>query len=167
MKKLRLVNKLITFFEKIEEGCLISLFSCLLLIAFLQIILRDLFATGISYADPLLRHLVLWIGLLGATLATRQDRHIHIDILPRIVPEKRKALLQIATNLFSTIICLFLTYAAIKFIRDEYQAATTLFLQIPIWILEVILPMAFAIMTLRFFTKTIRNVFAIIKGMFL
>lgn len=156
--------KILKIFEKIEEYCLISLFSCLLLIAFLQIVLRNLFATGISYADPLLRHLVLWIGLLGATLATKQDKHIHIDILPRLLPERKKAFLQIAINLFSTIICIFLTYAAIKFIKYEYQAATTLFLQIPIWILEVILPITFAIMAIRFFAKTIRNVFATVKG---
>ncbi len=158
------INKLIRIFEKIEECGLIFLFTCLLLIACLQIVLRNIFATGIGYADPLLRHLVLWTGLLGATLATKQDRHIHIDILPRIVPERGKAFLQIAINLFSTIICIFLTYAAIKFIKDEYQAATNLFLQIPIWILEVILPIAFGIMAIRFFAKTITNVFAVIKG---
>jgi len=164
IEAMRKINNLINFFGKIEEGLLILLFILLIFISLLQIVLRDIFSTGIGYADPIIRHLVLWIGLFGATLATKQDRHIHIDILPRIVPGRWKSFLQIAINSFSTSICIFLTYSALKFIKDEYQAKVTLVPHIPIWIGEVILPIAFFIMTIRFFTKTIKGLVSIFRG---
>ena len=52
-------------------------------LAFLQIFLRNVFTTGLAWGDLVLRNLVLWIGFIGATLATREGKHINIDILSR------------------------------------------------------------------------------------
>ena len=54
--------------------------------SFLQVLLRNLFHAGVEGTDVLLRHGVLWIALVGASLAIRRARHIRIDIVPRLIP---------------------------------------------------------------------------------
>ena len=65
----------------IEDGLLVLIVATLVGIAGLQIILRDFFNIGLTWGDPLLRTLVLWVGMLGAMIASRTENHISIDCL--------------------------------------------------------------------------------------
>ena len=67
--------------EKLEDFLLPALFILTLLLSVLQIILRNVFSSGLVWADPLLKIMVLWLGMFGALYATRKRRHIKIDIL--------------------------------------------------------------------------------------
>ena len=49
-----------------------------------------------------------------------------------------------------------MTWAAVKFVRDDAQIGTRTFLDLPTWVLEMIIPAAFAIMSLRFLMHAIR-----------
>jgi TRAP-type C4-dicarboxylate transport system permease small subunit len=55
-------------------------------LAFAQIVLRNGFDGGIVWADSLLRIMVLWIALIGAVVASRDQRHINIDLISRFLP---------------------------------------------------------------------------------
>src|SRR5262245_3985963 len=52
----------------------------------LQIVLRNLFHTGLLWIDPLTRALVFWLAFLGALAATGRVRHLHIDVVQRALP---------------------------------------------------------------------------------
>ena len=133
------------------EGILIVLLLGLMIgIAFLQIVLRNLFATGLSWADALVRNLVVWVGFIGAVLATREGKHITIDLILRGLPQRAKGVIERLTYLFSFGICGFLTFAAIKFIRNEALMGSRTFWEIPTWVPGLILPATFVLMTFRF-----------------
>ena len=55
----------------VENGLLVLLLTGMILLAMLQIVLRNGWDTGLSWADPTLRVAVLWVTLLGAMAATR------------------------------------------------------------------------------------------------
>jgi len=137
-------------FNKLEQAILVSLLLIMVGLAFIQIFLRVFFHSGIIWGDVALRHLVLWVGLVGATVATRESRHINIDILPRLLSGKAKSILGILIDFFSAFICLLLTLGGIKFVSDEFLVKTTTFLGIPEWIVAVIFPVAFSVITLHF-----------------
>ena len=59
--------------EKLEDFLLPALFILTLFLAVLQIIMRNMFSSGIVWADPLLKIMVLWLGMLGALYATRKS----------------------------------------------------------------------------------------------
>jgi len=150
--------------EKLEYLLLVSLLAVMVGLAFLQIVLRVFFATGMLWGEPLLRHLVLWVGLLGATMAAKEGRHINIDVISRVLPERGKIAIQALTDLFSTVICIFLIYSSLTFIRDEFQAATLAFSKIPTWTVAVIFPIAFGTIALRFAIRGFRNGAVAIRG---
>ena len=143
--------------NKLEYVVLAFLFAVMVGLAFLQIVLRIFFATGILWGDPLLRHLLLWVALLGATMATKEGRHINIDVITRVLPGKGKAVVHTLTDLFSATICIFLLEASLKFLRDEFQVGSLAFLTVPIWTVCVIFPIAFGLIAFRFAASGIRN----------
>ena len=107
--------------NKLEEVLLISLLVLMVILAFLPILFRNVIATGLIWIDPLLRHLVLWVALLGASLATRQERHIKIDLLSNYLPAAGQRVVQGGLDLLAALVCLSLVVPGIDFVRDEAQ----------------------------------------------
>jgi TRAP-type C4-dicarboxylate transport system permease small subunit len=99
------------------------------------------------------------VGFVGATLATKEGKHINIDIVSRWMPSLGKNIATLITHLFSFFICCALTYAALKFIKNEVEMGNRTFLNIPVWIPETILPMTFSLMTLRFGLRSFKALF--------
>jgi len=118
---------------------------------FLQVILRNAFQSGLFAADLLLRQGMLWLGLAGASLASRgESRHIEIDILSRLIapPWDRRA--RRLADLFAGGACLLLARASLLFVAEEWSAASRIAGAIPAWALQSILPLGFLLMALRF-----------------
>jgi C4-dicarboxylate transporter DctQ subunit len=136
--------------DRVEQTLITILLSLMITIAFLQIVLRNIFATGITWADPLVRNLVLWVGFVGAAIATREGKHITIDVLPQWVPQQVKTIIGIIIQLFAAFICGLLTFAAVKFVRNEALMGSITFVGVPAWVPQLILPITFGIMALRF-----------------
>jgi C4-dicarboxylate transporter, DctQ subunit len=135
---------------RVEQTLIVTFLGFMILLAFLQIFLRNFFSTGLDWGDQLLRNLVLWIGFIGATLATKEGKHINIDVVSRWLPSLGKNVVTFIIHLFSFFICCLLTYATLKFIKNEVQMENMTFLNIPAWVPEMILPITFSLMTFRF-----------------
>ena len=142
---------------RMEQILLVTFLGFMILLAFLQILLRNFLFTGLDWGDSLLRNLVLWVGFVGATLATKEGKHINIDIVSRWLPSLAKNIVALITHLFSFFICCALTYAAIKFIKNEVEMGNRTFLNIPAWIPEMILPMTFGLMIFRFGLRSFKT----------
>ena len=137
-------------FQLLEEGLLAALMGAMVLVSFAQIALRNLFSLSLEWADPLVQLLLLWTAFLGALIATRQQGHIHIDALLRLAPLRCRRGLQAAGALFSALVCLLLTWVAIQFVSGEREAGTTGVWSLSTWKLQLIFPLTFGLMTLRF-----------------
>lgn len=140
-----------------EETFLCLLLASMIILACVQIFLRFFFSAGFLWADPLLRYMVLWAGLFGAAVATKQGKHITIDIISHMLPEQYQSWLQALLNLFATGVSTTLTYAAIIFVRDEAAYGGRALLDIPSWGLNLIFPLAFGIISFRFLILTLNN----------
>ena len=88
MKILTAIN---SWIAKIEGVLIVIVVSIMVLLAFFQVAMRNLFDQGLLWGDIFLRHLVLWVGFLGASLATREEKHINIDVFSRFIPKKWQA----------------------------------------------------------------------------
>ena len=133
----------------LEDALLVALLGSLVLLASLQIVLRNVFDSGIIWGDPLLRVLVLWVGLLGAMVASRDDRHITVDVLSEALPPRGLALARTLTNLFTASVAGVIAAHASRFVAMEYEAGASAFAQLPAWPFEAILPLAFGVISLR------------------
>ena len=144
------LSKVLKQIHRIEDGIIAFLLFAMILISTSQIFLRNIFDSGIIWADPLLRIMVLWLGLLGALAATRENKHISIDLLTRFLSDYGRLLSKAFASIFSSIVAGILSYHSARFVIMEYEAKTTVITNIPAWIIELILPLAFGLIAIRF-----------------
>lgn len=161
MKILKNIENLLT---KIETAVMILLLSVMVLMAFLQVVLRDLFSVGILWGDVFLRHLVLWVGFLGAALATRDEKHFGMDILNRFLSKKITTVTTMIADLFAGVVCYFLVKASISFLQIGIDPTSKLIWNVPTWVFLVIIPIGFGLVLLHFVFRALRHLAATIQG---
>lgn len=151
------------FLKRIEEALLISLVILMVLLAFFQVLLRNIFSSGIIWADIFLRHLVLWVGLLGAVLVTRERRHIKIDIFSKFFSDNIRPMINLGIDSISFFITVLLTKASITFVMSEKLGGSILFLRVPTWTMELIIPIAFALISLHFLLRISEGIYEMLE----
>lgn len=137
-------------FAKIVGNLLIFMLLSMTLLVAAQVVLRNFFNSGISWADVAARHSVMWVAFLGAMLATRSRQHIAIDILTRFIPRKPKNIVRIFLDLFACIAAYYLASASWAFVLEERDMGTELFLGIPTWTAQTIIPFGFIMISLEY-----------------
>ena len=147
MTPLARINALIS---RLEDSLLIGLVASLLLLAVAQIILRNAFGQGILWAEPAMRIAVLWIAMVGGMVACREGGHIKINLFDLYVQGRARRALAALAHLGACVTCAALAYASWLFVGYERMDGMTTFLNLPAWWFESILPVGFAVMTLRF-----------------
>lgn len=138
------------FIAVVETALVVFLLGSMVLLSFTQVILRNVFSTGLIWADTFLRQLVLWVAFLGGSLAVQNRRHLNIDVLTRFMSERGKKMARLATDLFAGALSLLFFEASLEFVRNEMAQATTLFLEIPTWYFQLIIPIGYGLLSFRF-----------------
>ncbi len=144
-------SSILKILHRIEDSILVGLLSLMIGLAVAQIFLRNLFDAGFLWGDVLVRILVLWIGLAGAMVASRDGKHINIDIVTRYLPVKVKKIVNCVIELFTGVICTIAAWYGLKFVQMEYQYGGQAFANIPVWLCESIIPFAFTVIAVRYF----------------
>lgn len=147
---------LIKTVHRIEDVLLIVLLSSMIALASTQILLRIFFEFGLIWAEPLLRVMVLWLGLTGATVASRHNKHIHIDILTRFFSKNLYLFVQTFVGLFTAWICFLIAWHGARWVQMDYVDEMTGLGGIPSWMLEIIIPISFAVIGIRYFIFSMR-----------
>lgn len=150
-------RRLTAWLRRLEDIILATILAAMIVLAIGQVVLRNIWGSGIGWADPLLRILVLWITLLGAMAATRDRNHINIDILSKFLPAYLKKPAQLLTHLFTAVVCAILAWQGGRLVLLDYREATIAFASVPAWTCELIIPFGFGIMSLRFFLYGLQN----------
>ena len=132
--------------------------SGMILLAASQIVLRNFFGFGFIWADELLRMLVLWIAVAGAVAASRTDKHINIAVLDRFLPDNIKTVMKIVVDVFTAVICAVITWYSIQFVLTSREYEDVLLGNVPAWILQLVLPIGFGLISWRYLVFTIQAV---------
>ena len=151
-------NPIVRFIEILEDSLVVLLFAAIASISLLQIILRNFFDSGISWATPMLGVLLLWLTLSGAVVAVRKDRHISINILARNFSPPIMCLTYAMTKLFTTIVCAVVAYYGALFVQLDYEQGSTLFADLPAWACELIIPISFSLLSIRYFISAVEEI---------
>lgn len=150
MTKRQVVRHVLIMEKRLIDGLLCLLLAVMVGLACLQIGLRTFFSGGLLWADPLLRYLVLWSGMFGAVVATREKKHIGIDVVGYLAPEQLKPWIDLILDLFSSCVAAILTWAAVIFVHNERLYGGSPLLAVPSWVWNLIFPAAFGLITVHF-----------------
>jgi TRAP-type C4-dicarboxylate transport system permease small subunit len=146
----RPTSRLIRLVAAFEDTLLVAILAIMIVLAGAQITLRNLFDTGLLWADPALRVMVLWVGMVGAMVATRFDKQISVDAVSRFLSPLWRARVRVVTDLFTAAVSAMVAWHALRLVIDDKAAGPTVFASVPVWVCEMILPLAFGVIALRY-----------------
>lgn len=116
-----------------EQTLLVLLIAVLVGLSFAQAALAIGFRLGwswagdavgsLSWSQGFLRHLVLVIAFIGASLATRQGRHLSIDAASKALPPRMRVLLKALIDVVSAVVSGLLAHATYVLIQTEDSVA--------------------------------------------
>jgi TRAP-type C4-dicarboxylate transport system permease small subunit len=126
----------------VERWMLVAIVLTMVALPTLETIVRRFTGSGVPGAANYTEHLTLWVGFLGALLATATGHHLAlstVDLLPEGRPrELARALGASVTSL----VCAVLAYASIDMILADKDRVDTLpFRVTPAWIFRWAVPL--------------------------
>ena len=166
MNKLDFINNIL---EGIEKWLVILSFLFMVIFSFLNVILRALYTkfniqfantllNSFDWSDPFARLMVLWITFIGASLLTKDNRHIRIDFLGHFLSPFLLSIRELILAIACTIICFFMVRASIGYISMEMQYGTSSIMGISAWKWQVIIPFGFITILFRFALNILKEI---------
>jgi TRAP-type C4-dicarboxylate transport system permease small subunit len=141
----------------VETWLIVVILGGLILLGASQILLRNFFSIGFAWGDGLTRLAVLWLGLLGALAASRDGRHITMGAVTRFLPQRLRTAAGVAADWFGAVVSAALAWYAWQFVRDSREFGDTMLGDVPAWWLQLIMPVAFALIAMQFFVQSIKR----------
>lgn len=160
----RLLKPLERWGTACENALLVLLLGAMILLATAQIVLRIGFDQGLIWADELLKILVLWVALVGSVATSRGRRHLRIDLLSHYVPERYARVPVLAVDLFAAVVCGLIAWHSARYVLLTVEFGDTVLLDVPAWMAQGVLPVAFALMTYRFALYGLKELLAVFGG---
>lgn len=137
------------------ENLMISFaLAAMVLIPLAEAFLRKTFETGISGATSLVQHFTLMVGMLGGAIAAREGRLLSLSSLETLLKGRFRSLARVYSSLVAAAVSVFLCVASFQFMLAEKEAAKILAYRIPVWTIQLILPVGFALVALRILWHT-------------
>lgn len=150
-----IIQRTVRWLHHLEDLLLALVLATMLTLAITDIAMRLITGGSLIWIPPVLQVLVLWLGLLGALLASRSQEHIAIDVISRFVGPLGKKICGISGSLFAALVCCLVAYFSIEFLQQSIEYDDIAFAQVPAWPLQLIIPFTFSLMAMRFLLHTL------------
>jgi TRAP-type C4-dicarboxylate transport system permease small subunit len=116
-----------------------------------------------DWAEPLVRLLVLWVSIVGASLVTGENKHIKIDLMSDLLPKPVLPYRELLLSASCAVITGFMLKASIVYVSMEAAFGAEFFTGLPNWIAQLILPAGFSVILCRFVLRAVGEAVAICR----
>ena len=125
---------------------------------FFNVILRYVFASGITWAEEMTRYTLLWTVFVGAGVVTREGTHVSMEAFFNLWPAKLQRGGLLAIHLFCIATIAVIVYFGISMVRlvvETEQVSEAAFL--PMWIIYGAVPVGGILMILGYLETALRQ----------
>ncbi|WP_163580824.1 TRAP transporter small permease [Gracilibacillus saliphilus] len=145
------MSKVNQFINHIEEGiAVISMIMASILI-FIQVVLRYLFNYSLIWSEETARFLIIWLVLIGSSIAVREKGHATVDALVTFLPPAGKKVFSVFANLAGIVFCLILIWTGVEMVSSVVELGNvTPALGVPMAIPYLSIPVGGGLMLFRF-----------------
>ncbi|MBR1486009.1 MAG: TRAP transporter small permease [Synergistaceae bacterium] len=153
MKVLRYIE------ENFEEAIMGVLLAGMALILMAQILMRVFAQNSLSWAEEIARYFYVWSVFLSVSCTIRKKNILRVDLLLQIMPRALKKIFEILLGLADTILYGYLAYCSVTVVQNvQASAQTSPALRIPMYLVYAIVPVGFALASLRSIQKIYFNI---------
>lgn len=113
-----------------------------------EIVLRRFLGIGIRGGSGIEQHLSLIVGMAGAVIAARHNRLLSLSTLGRSIKGRFGPAVQMFTAGVASGIAVLLGAGSAKFAMAEREAGNTLVYGVPVWCVELVMPIGFGLIAI-------------------
>jgi len=138
------------WFGRAEAIGVSATLGIMMLLPLAEAALRRTLHVSIAASTTIVQHMVLVVAMAGGAIAAREGRLLALSTWGETKLRGRwKEIARVFTTGVSATVCAFLSVAATQFVQTERDAGRILVLGVPLWVVESILPIGFAVIALR------------------
>jgi tripartite ATP-independent transporter DctM subunit len=129
---------------RIERCAASAAIGAMVLLPLAEVLARRLFHRGVPGSIPFVQNLTLWVGMLGAAIAAREQRMLALatgTFLPEGWAHNAARTAAAAVGAFVSAV---LFRGAVDLVRLEREAGSIVAVGVPVWIAQLVLPIGFA-----------------------
>lgn len=130
---------------------LVVALAAMLLLPVTEILLRNVFKTGVSGSSAIVQHLTLIVGMLGGAIAARDRRLLALSPVQKLLKGRALAAAHVFSSGFAAAVCFFLCLASLQYVLEVKPLGKILVYGLPVWVVQLILPIGFGLITVRLF----------------
>ena len=123
---------------------LVAIFAIFLIVIVGQVVLRYFRIDALYFSEELVRYLLVWSVLIGATVVTARNSHVRVDILENALPPGPRRWLDIASTLVLIAFAVVLAWAGFELARRTGSMRAPM-LGIAMWMVYSVIPVSAAL----------------------
>ena len=133
------------------------MFITLVLLPVIEVISRLFSSTGIVASPVLVQHLTLWVGFLGAVMASRRNNLLSLTTKPIFSNTEIIEWKDIVGKITSIFIVLLLAYGSWELVSVEMDYPVNIAPFISRWFAQLIMPIGFLFIAFFMFIKLLKK----------
>ncbi len=135
--------------HQVENAFAALCLAVMALLPIFEILGRAGLGRGIPGGLPIVQHLTLWVGFLGAALAAREGRLLQLAT-GQFIPEGRwRMATGVLTGAVGAAVCVILARASWELVVIEQEGGLSIVGPIKVWVGQLVMPVAFALLAVR------------------
>lgn len=136
----------------IENSILAIALASIAILPVAEMILRATGSAGIPGSSAITQHLVLVVGMVGGAIAARERRMLSLSTVEAFLKGRARSIAHLVTHGLAAGVAAWLAIAGAQFVVDERAAGSELAWGIPLWWVQLVLPVGFALVAVRLAT---------------
>jgi TRAP-type C4-dicarboxylate transport system permease small subunit len=143
-------KKIGDIYNHIEEIFLVICILIMVVVTFLQVVMRYVFNNSLSWSEELARILFIWVSWIGISFGQKRAEHIKIVLVTDRLKGKVKEAVLFIADICTLAILVIILIKGIQITDKIYNmASTTPALYIPKWITYASVPISCGLMSIR------------------
>jgi len=122
--------------ENFEQSVSIVLMSAMTVILFIQVVMRRVFSSSLTWSEELARYMFIWLIYFGISYGAKIRKHIKIEAFLDIFPKKVRPCIVILGDVLFLVFALFIIYTSFQWVQRQimlHQRSPAL--HVPMWVI--------------------------------
>lgn len=136
-------------FRVVEEWTVSLALLTMAVLPIVEILGRRFLGIGVPGSGPIVQHLTLWVGFLGAALAARDGKLLALATGTFIPEGRTRQSANIVSAAVAAAVATVLAWGSVDLIRTERETGTIIGAGVPAWVAQLVLPIGFGLIAAR------------------
>ncbi len=164
----KIKNHLISYLKRGEDTLAFIIFVTMTLLPAIETLTRIFNTNSIPASQVLVQHFTLWIGFIGAVLATRQNKLLALTKSSLFDQAEKIHFGKWIAKVITFLVLVALTWGSWELLKVEFQYPIDIAPYIPRWFAQIIMPLGFGLMALQVYfnsyKKTVHRISLVLIG---